>query len=72
MAYNTKSIIKDVNGKPVPQMFNPSTDNYEVIQSNNGKMPINIVDNSGNVIQIKSILDSILFNLDEIIRVVSE
>jgi hypothetical protein len=72
MSYNTKSIIKDVNGKPVPQYWNKTTQQYEVIQSNSGKIPINIVDNSGSVIQIKSILDSILFNLDEIIRVVSE
>lgn len=36
MAYNTVSIVKDVNGKPVPQIYNPETDNYEVLEGKYG------------------------------------
>lgn len=36
MAYNTKSIVKDVNQKPIPQYYNPATDSYEVLQGKNG------------------------------------
>lgn len=31
MVYSAKSIIKDLNGKPVPQYWNPETLQYEVI-----------------------------------------
>ena len=37
MAYNTKSIIKDVNKKPVPQYWNPITQQYEVITGKHGR-----------------------------------
>lgn len=36
MAYDTKSIVTDVNSKPVPQYYNPSTDAYEPIHGNYG------------------------------------
>ena len=36
MAYNTISITKDVNGKPVPQIYNTDTDNYEVLEGKYG------------------------------------
>lgn len=36
MAYNTKGIITDLAGKPVPQYFNPVTDRYEPIFGRDG------------------------------------
>lgn len=36
MPYNTKSIVTDVNSKPVPQYYNPSTDSYEPIHGSYG------------------------------------
>ena len=36
MAYNTKAIEVDVNQKPIPQIYNPVTDEYEVLQGANG------------------------------------
>lgn len=36
MAYNTKAIKVDVNQKPIPQIYNPVTDEYEVLQGANG------------------------------------
>lgn len=36
MAYNTKAIKTDVDEKPIPQYYNPVTDEYEVLQGTNG------------------------------------
>lgn len=36
MAHNTKSIVTDVNNKPIPQYYNPSTDSYEPIYGRDG------------------------------------
>lgn len=36
MASNTKGIIFDLNGKPAPQFYNPTTDAYEPVQGQNG------------------------------------
>jgi hypothetical protein len=36
MAYNSKAIKTDVNAKPIPQYYNPVTDEYEVLQGVDG------------------------------------
>ena len=36
MAYNSKAIKTDVNAKPIPQLYNPVTDEYEVLQGVGG------------------------------------
>ena len=72
MAYNTKSIIKDVNGKPVPQYWNKETQSYEVITSENGMLRVNMIDNNGNEIQSQDLVDQISTKIDELIGVVSE
>ena len=36
MAYDTKGIVTDINKKPVPQYYNPKSDNYEVIEGSYG------------------------------------
>lgn len=71
MAYNTKMIKTDVNGKPIPQFYNPVTGEYEALEGNNGATrhilygptgdPITIVDNKMAVraTEMESILDSI-------------
>ena len=70
MSYNTKSIIKDVNGKPVPQYYNPSTDKYEVIESKGGMLRTIMVDSQGREIQTQNIVDQINDKLDELIEAV--
>ena len=70
MAYNTKSIVKDVNGKPVPQYFNPITDKYEVVESGSGRLKMNIVDSEGREIQSQNLVEQIANKLDELIEVV--
>ncbi|NLY09851.1 MAG: mitochondrial small ribosomal subunit protein uS9m [Tissierellia bacterium] len=40
MAYNEKAILKDVNGKPIPQYWNPETNQYEVITGKDGMIRV--------------------------------
>ena len=70
--YNTRSIIKDVNEKPVPQYWNPETNRFEVITSNSGRLRVNMVDKNGNQIQSQELVDQISSKLDELIGVMSE
>jgi len=71
MAYNTKSIIKDVNGKPVPQYFNQEQDKYEVIKSKDGMLRVIMVDSQGNEIQTQDLIDQITAKIDELIEVIN-
>lgn len=70
--FNTKSIVKDVNNKPVPQYWNPNFDNYEVIKSNDGVLRVMLTDEDGNEVLTQNIADQIENKLDELIQVVSE
>lgn len=71
MAYSTKSIIKDVNGKPVPQYFNQEQDKYEVIKSKNGMLRVIMVDSQGNEIQTQDLIDQITAKIDELIKAIN-
>jgi len=70
MAYDTKSIIKDVNDKPVPQYFNPVTNNYEVINGQDNKLKVTCVDAAGNELNTQGLVDQIALKIDELIGVV--
>ena len=52
MAYNTKPIKKDVDGKPIPQYFNPVTDEYEEIRGTGGASRTILYDSSGNPVTV--------------------
>jgi len=70
MAYSTKSIIKDVNGKPVPQYWNKETQQFEVIESKDGMLRVIMVDSEGREIQSQDLVDQISTKIDELIKVV--
>lgn len=72
MAYDTKSIIKDVNKKPVPQYWNKEKQQYEVITSKDGMLRVNMVDSQGREIQSQELVDQISAKLDELIQVVRD
>lgn len=72
MPYNIKSIIKDVNGKPVPQYWNKETQQFEVIESKDGMLRVIMVDGQGREIQSQSLVDQITAKIDELIQVVRE
>ena len=70
MAYNTKSIVKDVNGKPIPQYYNPDTNQYEVITGKDGMLRVIMVDSQGREIQLQELVDQISAKIDELIEAV--
>ena len=71
MAYNTKAILRDVNGKPVPQYWNPASQQYEVIESKDGMLRVIMVDSEGREIQTQNLVDQISAKIDELIQVVT-
>lgn len=54
MPYNTKSIKKDVDNKPVPQIFDTVKDDYEVIQGRNGAQRVELYGPDGNPLTVTS------------------
>ena len=54
MAYNTVSIQKDVDGKPIPQYYNILQDVYEVLQGRNGANRIEIYGPDGDPVSVVS------------------
>lgn len=72
MTHNTKAILRDVNGKPVPQYWNPDKQQYEVIESKNGMLRVIMVDSRGREIQSQELVDQISAKLDELIQVVRD
>lgn len=70
MTHNTKAILRDVNGKPVPQYWNPDKQQYEVIESKNGMLRVIMVDELGRPIQSQDLVDQISDKLDELIEAV--
>ena len=71
MAYNTIAIKTDVNKKPIPQYYNPETDQYEVITSKDGMLRVIMVDVQGREIQSQDLVDQIADKIDELIQVVN-
>lgn len=72
MAYNEKAILKDVQKKPVPQYWNPETQQFEVIESKDGMLRVIMVDSQGREIQSQDLVDQISAKLDELIQVVKD
>ena len=70
MSYGNVSIIKDVNNKPVPQYWNPISQNYEVVEGSSGCLKVIMVDSNGDEIQTQSLIDQLNDKLDELIGVV--
>lgn len=68
LSYNVKAILKDADGKPVPQYWNRATQSYEVIQGSDNKLNVNLVDAGGNPIHSANIISDIISKLDDILR----
>lgn len=60
MAFNTKSIVKDVNQKPVPQYYNPTSDVYEVLQGKNGANKVILYNEAGAAIDLSTLIATIV------------
>ena len=60
MAFNTKSIVKDVNQKPVPQYYNPTTDVYEVLEGKNGANKVMLYNEAGAAVDLATLIATIV------------
>lgn len=54
MPYNTKAIKKDLDNKPIPQIFDAVKDDYEVLQGRNGAQRVEIYGPDGNPLSVTS------------------
>lgn len=66
MAYNTVSIQKDVDGKPIPQYYNILQDVYEVLQGRNGANRVELYDADGNPVDLETLLAAIVTALGNV------
>lgn len=65
MAYNTVSIKKDVDGKPIPQYFNALQNAYEVLQGRNGANRVELYDADGNPVDLVGLIETIINILNQ-------
>ena len=70
LAHSRFSILKDVNGKPVPQYWNPKMNRYQVIESDNGKLRVTLINKDGSYAHTQELVDQINEQVNELVRVV--
>ncbi len=66
MAYNTVAIKKDVDNKPIPQIYNQLLDTYEVLQGRNGAQRAELYDADGNPVDLETLLTAIVTALGDV------
>lgn len=62
MAYNTKEIVKDKDGNPISQYFNPTTNQYEPVEGSGGGNKVVLYNEDGtenNSLSLIPILDKL-------------
>ena len=76
MAYTSVPIRKDLDGKPIPQYYNPISDQYEPVNGLGGVQKVVLCDANGIVDmdtisnQLNDLFTEISLKLDELIEVV--
>lgn len=60
MSYNTVSIIKDVDGKPVPQFYNNVTGQFQALEGMQGASKSILYDVDGNSIDLVQLIGDIV------------
>ena len=65
MAYNTVAIKKDVDGKPIPQFYNPITNQYEALEGLQGASKTILYDENGNPIDLTALISSVVNIINE-------
>lgn len=66
MSYNTVPIKKDVDGKPIPQLYNEIANEYEVLKGQNGASRTVLYDNNGNEVNLTNFMSNVHLLLREI------
>ena len=69
MAYNTKPIVKDIEGNPISQYYNPDTDSYEPVEGSYGANKVLVENNDLSLVPILEKLSQLTGTvIDEEIR----
>lgn len=72
MAYNTKPIIKDSEGKPIPQYYNQTSNQYEPISGSAGGQKVTLYNSAGQEVSLIDMVDSIKTAIDRLIEEVKK
>ncbi|WP_333638511.1 hypothetical protein [Tissierella praeacuta] len=72
MAYNERSILTDLNRKPIPQYFNTEKNTYEVQKGSGGASYAKLVDGSGNTVDLTNKVNQIIVVLNNLVEVVKD
>lgn len=59
MAYNTAAIKKDIDGKPIPQLYNEVTNEYEVLKGQQGSSRTMLYDVNGNPVDLVALITAV-------------
>jgi hypothetical protein len=68
MAYNTVVIKKDADNKPIPQYYNPTIDEYEVLQGRNGAQWVELYDVNGNPVDLAALIASVIAEIQKPVK----
>jgi len=68
MAYNTVVIKKDADNKPIPQYYNPTIDEYEVLQGRNGAQRVELYDANGNPVDLATLIASVIAEIQKPVK----
>lgn len=66
MAYNTVAIKKDVDGKPIPQLYNEIANEYEALKGSHGASRVSLYDKDGFEVDITGLIDALVTLLTSI------
>ena len=72
MAYNTKPIVKDSEGKPIPQYYNQISNQYEPMSGASGGQKVILYDSAGQEVNLMDMVDSIKTAIDRLIEEVKK
>jgi hypothetical protein len=72
MAYNTKPIVKDSEGKPIPQYYNQISNQYEPMSGASGGQKVTLYDSAGQEVNLMDMVDSIKTAIDRLIEEVKK
>jgi hypothetical protein len=72
MAYNTKPIVKDSEGKPIPQYYNQISNQYEPISGASGGQKVTLCNGAGQEIDLMAMVGDVVSAIDRLIEEVKK
>jgi hypothetical protein len=72
MAYNTKPIVKDSEGKPIPQYYNQISNQYEPMSGASGGQKVILYNSIGEEIDLIDMKNEVISAIDKLIEEVKK